>query len=63
MIIEKTCIFCGKTKEIHVNQQAYEKWQEGALIQNAMPDLPIGDREMLISSICEPCFDETVGEG
>ena len=62
LTVYKTCIFCGKCVEISVPREGYEQWEAGALIQNAMPELTSDEREILISSVCGPCFDNTVGD-
>lgn len=37
--VEITYPFCGANHAIEVNLAQYEAWQNGELIQNAMPDL------------------------
>ena len=36
------------------------KYSQGAVIQNACPYLSASDRELLITGICDPCWDETM---
>ncbi len=50
------CPFCGKAHSTGVNEMDYVDWQEGALIQDAMPYLSAQEREHLISGICEDCW-------
>lgn len=50
-----TCPFCGKTTEVKVPALGYRLWQEGVLIQSALPDLCPADRETLISGLCLDC--------
>lgn len=52
-----TCPFCGKVTELIVPARGYRLWQEGELIQNALPDLTAGERETLISGLCPACQD------
>lgn len=52
------CSVCLKEKEITVTQEEFKNWQEGMLIQNAMPKLTPGDRELLLSGTCDDCFDK-----
>jgi hypothetical protein len=40
---------------VDVNETAYDNWQGGELIQNAMPDLTPTEREQLISHLCPAC--------
>lgn len=58
--IIRTCPFCKKTNTLHVDVDAYSRWQNGMLVQNAFPDLSANDREMIITGIC--CWDEAFKE-
>lgn len=59
MYVEVTCRVCGKTHKIDVEPAGFKKFEEGtALIQNALPGLTSGQRGMLLSQICEECFDK-----
>lgn len=55
--IEVMCPFCGKTYVVEVPEDGYDRWQEGELIQHAMPDVSPEVREALISGICEDCWN------
>jgi len=57
VIIKKTCFQCKKEHELHLPETGYNAWQEGAYIQDAMPQVSADDRELLISGICGKCFD------
>ena len=46
-----------------VNIDDYTSWENGELIQNAMPYLTADEREVLISGICGPCFGGLYGRG
>lgn len=52
------CIHCGKPGFLEVDAASYNRWQEGEFVQNAFPDMPLDDREQLISGIHGKCFDE-----
>jgi len=56
------CPFCGKDYAVDVNLAQYEAWQNGELIQNAMPDLTPVEREQLISGLCPKCQAKMFGE-
>ena len=56
------CPFCGGDHAVKVNLAQYEAWQNGELIQNAMPDLTPTEREQLISGLCPKCQAEISGE-
>ena len=51
----KKCVICHRFVEIKMFAEGYKKYIEGALIQDAFPDMRIADREFLISGICEDC--------
>lgn len=55
------CPFCRKEHRVKVNEDAYYRWQEGELIQNAMPDLSPAEREQLISNLCPECQEIIFG--
>ncbi len=56
------CIDCGELKTITATDEQIAKWMGGELIQNAMPNVPIDEREIMISGICGKCFDEMFAE-
>lgn len=61
--VEITCPFCDANHTVEVNLAQFEAWQNGELIQNAMPDLTPTEREQLISGLCPKCQAEMFGEG
>ena len=58
-----TCNKCKDQVEMAVNEDDYTSWENGELIQNAMPYLTADEREVLISGICGPCFGGLYGGG
>ena len=60
--IEITCPFCGAEHSVEVDFAQFEAWQNGELIQKAMPDLTPTEREQLISRMCPKCQAEVFGE-
>jgi len=62
VIVVMTCRFCGKEHVVRVNEKAFYEWQNGALIQNVMPELSATQREQLISEICPACQDNLFGK-
>lgn len=61
--VSRTCFRCNKTSEITVDAEGFRRWQEeGVFIQDALPEVPAGDRELLISGTCDPCFQELFPE-
>ena len=62
-VIKKDCVHCEKEFEIHVNKDDYKEWTDnGTLIQQAMPYLTPGERELLISGTCDECWDRMFGD-
>jgi|TARA_R100000084_G_C4575110_1_gene111105 hypothetical protein len=51
MDITRTSILSGKTrtKQINVNQSQIDKWEAGMLIQDAMPDVSVDEREFIMT--------------
>ena len=51
MLITRTSILSGKTrtKEINVNQSQIDKWVAGMLIQDAMPNVSVDEREFIMT--------------
>lgn len=56
------CFECGKTFEFNVNDEDYWQWENGELIQNAMPYLSETEAELMISRTCGDCFDKLFDE-
>ena len=56
------CRICSNEFTLQVNQNDLKDWQEGKYIQDAMPYLSAGERELLISNICEECFTNLFAE-
>lgn len=51
------CPLCKKQTEIQVDLAGFTAWQTGTLIQDALPDLTIEEREMLMTGI-DGCWDD-----
>ena len=60
--VEITCPFCSEDHAVEVNLARFVTWQNGELIQNAMPDLTFTEREQLISGLCPKCQVKVFGE-
>lgn len=52
------CPFCGKVRVVkNIPRARYWHWKlGGANIQDALPELSAGDREALITGICNKCY-------
>ena len=56
------CFNCGVEYVLHYNRQDMIDWLSGSLlIQDAMPYLTSGERELLLSNTCDSCFDNMFG--
>lgn len=62
MVLNIRCRECKTVHSIQVDDAAYKKWQYGAFVQDAFPDMPADQREMLISNTCGKCFDKLFSE-
>ena len=60
--VEMTCPFCGESHAVEVNLAGFEAWQNGELIQRALPELSPTEREPLGSGLCPKCQAEVFGE-
>lgn len=56
--VEVQCVSCNKSIIITVPTKGWRRWLDGALIQDAMPELNADERELLISHVCKECFDK-----
>jgi len=58
MELQITCRKCGSIFSIKVKYSDLQTFKKGEKkIQNIFPYLSPGERELLISNICETCFD------
>lgn len=51
------CSSCGQLVNVNAKLSEIIKWKGGMKIQDAMPTLTPGEREMLISQTCPTCWD------
>lgn len=50
------CRFCGSEQFLIVSIDALVRYENGALVQDAFPELSPGQRDLLTKGICEPCW-------
>lgn len=55
IMVHRKCPWCGEENDIECDKAAWEEYQDGALIQDAFPQLDVVTREMLISGMCSAC--------
>ena len=57
--IVKTCVMCNNTYKLEVKTNDLHAYMRGnKSIQNAFPYLSAGDRELIISGICNTCYEK-----
>ena len=55
----RRCRICNETGTVTVETDQLEDYNNGAMIQNAFPDLSPGEREQLMTGIHPDCWDKT----
>lgn len=63
LTIIRNCPLCKAPQTKMFDEEQYRKYEGGALIQDAMPNVSADDREFLISGICPKCWDSTFKAG
>ena len=59
LIMKVKCKYCKKKITVNVDENKYNSWKNGeGFIQDIMPELSAGEREILISRTCDSCFDK-----
>ena len=56
------CEHCKKTYVFDVQLEGLELWEKGRSIQEVLPELDAGQRELMISGTCDACFDKFFGD-
>ncbi len=64
MLVIRKSILTGivRTRDLDITEAQFEAWQNGALIQDAMPQLSVSDREFLINGVTDAEWRQTFGE-
>lgn len=58
VVFEKKCSVTGETYRVEVDLLKHQRWQEGALIQNAMPNLDADQREFVRIGLTPAEYDQ-----
>jgi len=62
MKIKCKCYSCRKSFVVKCHRDDYDTWKTGEkLIQEALFYLSAGDRELLLSGICNDCWEKLFG--
>ena len=57
--VYKVCQECGKKNYIEMSDEQYQKYTEGSdLIQRIFLEMSPAQREILITGICEDCWNK-----
>lgn len=60
--VSRKCWRCKTKHIVKLYKEDHDAWKSGGvLIQEAMPYLTPGERELLISGTCDGCWDELFG--
>jgi len=62
MALFTVCRWCGIGKPIEIRKEAWKAWRSGEHIQDVAPEISAGDRELLITQTCGPCFESMFAE-
>tara|TARA_R100000008_G_scaffold12478_1_gene6240 strand:+ start:1357 stop:1557 length:201 start_codon:yes stop_codon:yes gene_type:complete len=62
MKTEYKCQYCNVSYLLEIDDEGWEEWQSGELIQVALPDLKAWERELMLSGTCDNCWKEFFGE-
>lgn len=60
--LKPVCPICSATNSVTVSAVAFKAWQSGVFAQVAFPELEAEIREMLITGICPPCWEDMFGD-
>jgi hypothetical protein len=60
--ISGPCYSCARPQEVRVKAAELENYKAGGYAQDCFSSLSAGQREFLISGICDDCWDELFPE-
>lgn len=55
--ITLTCVSCSRPRSVTATAGQISAWRAGQVIQDAMPNVPAGEREMFQSGLCPECWN------
>jgi len=59
--VTTACTFCHETSIVELNEAEARRWRAGTPIQDAMPDRPAAERELIRSGIHPTCWTDAFG--
>lgn len=61
MRIECRCPCCGAINYVRLTENEWWRWQLGEHIQDVVPTMSPEERELLISGVCNDCWNKMFG--
>ena len=61
-VVTKICSHCGGHTTFLARFDSLDRWRNGILVQHVWPDVPIAERETLVSGLHAECWDELFKE-
>jgi len=61
LIKTKRCFVCGDEGYLELSKQGVARYERGAFVQDAFPELPAPVREQIITGTHPKCWDEMFG--
>lgn len=61
-VVTPECPYCFTGDTLVVDEQSYNAWVSGVLIQDAFPGMPINRAEQLVSGFHPKCWNAAFGE-
>ena len=58
LVITGPCVYCQQPQKVTVTAADAVKFQAGEHVQNCFPYITPGEREFLLSGICDTCWDK-----
>ena len=58
IVFDGECIMCKKIIQVRVPKEELDAYDEGAMSQDAFKSLSADDIELLITGICQKCWDK-----
>jgi len=46
-----------RTRELPITREQYDAWEAGVFVQDAFPDLPVADREFIMTGMTQEEWD------
>lgn len=59
--VTRVCPHCDREKAIQVEEDKYNRWLEGELIQNVWPEKSTEEREEIKTGFCPECWNFMFG--